>query len=315
MPAAPGVAVTPPDIMPYRNGNTGIDYVTSFDSGRAGPHVVVNALTHGNEICGAIALDQLFRDKLRPDRGRLSLSFANVAAYQRFDAAAPNASRFLDEDFNRLWDEATLDGPRRSRELARARQLRPFFASADLLLDIHSMQFATAPLMLVGTAAKTLPFARRVGVPALIVADAGHAAGRRLRDHGAFGDPAAPQLALLVECGQHWQADSGAVALDTAYRFLAAAGVLAAEETQRRLAAPVPPQRVITVTAAITIASDDFRFVAPFQGLEVIPKAGTVIGHDGESAIVTPYDDCVLIMPARRPARGQTAVRLGRFTG
>lgn len=315
MPAAPGVAVTPPDITPYRNGNTGIDYVTSFDSGRPGPHVVVNALTHGNEICGAIALDRLFRDKVRPDRGRLSLSFANVAAYRRFDAAAPNASRFLDEDFNRLWDDATLDGPRQSCELTRARQLRSFFESADLLLDIHSMQLATAPLMLVGMAAKTLPFARRVGVPALIVADAGHAAGRRLRDHGAFGDPAAPQLALLVECGQHWQAGSGAVALDTAYRFLAAAGVLAPEETQRRLAAPAPAQRVITVTTAVTIASDDFRFVAPYQGLEVIPKAGTVIGHDDGSAVVTPYDHCVLIMPARRPARGQTAVRLGRFTG
>jgi hypothetical protein len=28
---------------------------------------------------------------------------------------------------------------------------------------------------------------------------------------------------------------------------------------------------------------------------------------------VTPYDDCVLIMPTRRPRRGETAVRLGRF--
>ncbi len=52
------------------------------------------------------------------------------------------ASRFIDEDFNRVWDKDTLDGPRQSSELARARAMRPVFDSADLLLDIHSMQSA-----------------------------------------------------------------------------------------------------------------------------------------------------------------------------
>ena len=42
-----------PDITPYRKGNTGVDYVTTLDSGRDGPHVLVVAVTHGNEICGA----------------------------------------------------------------------------------------------------------------------------------------------------------------------------------------------------------------------------------------------------------------------
>ena len=40
-----------------------------------------------------------------------------------------------------------------------------------------------------------------------------------------------------------------------------------------------------------------------------------MIATDGEREIRTPYDDCVPIMPSRRLARGQTAVRLGRFTG
>ncbi len=46
-----------PDISAYRAGNTGIDYVTTFDSGNAGPHVMISAVTHGNELCGAITLD------------------------------------------------------------------------------------------------------------------------------------------------------------------------------------------------------------------------------------------------------------------
>ena len=145
------VELSPPDIESYRAGNTGTEYVTTFDSGVAGPHVMVTALTHGNEICGAIALDRLFRAGLRPRRGKLTLALDNVAAYHSFNPRYPVASRFVDEDFNRLWDEATLDGPRQSVELARARSLRPFVDAADFLLDIHSMQYATAPLMLAGT--------------------------------------------------------------------------------------------------------------------------------------------------------------------
>jgi hypothetical protein len=47
--------------------------------------------------------------------------------------------------------------------------------------------------------------------------------------------------------------------------------------------------------------------------LAVIGRRGTLLARDGEREIRTPYDDCVLIMPARRPRQGETAVRLGRF--
>src|SRR5204863_447655 len=126
-------------------------------------HVVVTALTHGNEICGAIALDRLFRAEVRPRRGRLSLAFNNVAAYHEFDPRYPIASRYVDEDFNRLWSPATLDGPRQSMELARARRLRPLIDSANLLLDLHSMQYATAPLMLAGLLLRSRDLALRIG--------------------------------------------------------------------------------------------------------------------------------------------------------
>jgi len=309
------IELAAPDLAAYAAGNTGVPYVTTFDSGRPGPHVLVNALTHGNEICGAIALDRLFRDGVRPVAGRLTLSFANVAAYRRFDPASPTASRFVDEDFNRLWDAATLDGPRRSAELERARALRPLVASADLLLDLHSMQHAAAPLMLAGLTDKSLALARRVGVPAVIVRDAGHAAGRRMRDYAAFDDPASPKAALLVECGQHWEKAAAAVAIETTLRFLAACGVLSPAAAARILAAPAPPQRVVAVTEAVTIESDRFAFAADYRGLEVIARAGTVIASDDGREIRTPYDECVLIMPSRRLLRGQTAVRLGRFAG
>jgi predicted deacylase len=311
------IELTPPDIEPYRAGNTGVDYVTTFDSGSAGPHVLVTALTHGNEICGAIALDRLFRAGLRPKQGKLTLAFDNVAAYRSFDRRAPTASRFVDEDFNRLWAPTTLDGSRQSTELARARALRPFVDAADFLLDIHSMQYATAPLMLAGTLERSVMLARRVGIPELIVCDAGHAAGPRMRDYGGFGDPESSKTALLIEAGQHWERRAAEVATDVMLRFLLILGALSRDDAQA-IAGPEfdhhPRQRVIQVTEAVTITGENFEFVQDFRGLEVLPQKGTLIGREDGREVRTPYDDCVLIMPSRRLVKGQTAVRLGRYT-
>jgi predicted deacylase len=311
------IELTPPDIEPYRAGNTGVDYITTFESGSAGPHVLVTALTHGNEICGAIALDRLFRAGLRPKQGKLTLAFDNVAAYRSFDQRAPTASRFVDEDFNRLWAPATLDGSRQSTELARARALRSFVDAADFLLDIHSMQYATAPLMLAGTLERSVILARRVGIPELIVCDAGHAAGPRMRDYGGFGDPGSSKTALLIEAGQHWERRAAEVATDVMLRFLVILGALSRDDAQAIAGSEFeahPRQRVILVTEAVTITGENFEFVQDFRGLEVLPLKGTLIGREDGREVRTPYDDCVLIMPSRRLVKGQTAVRLGRYT-
>ncbi|MDB5359595.1 MAG: succinylglutamate desuccinylase [Rhodospirillales bacterium] len=308
------VELRAPDISRWRQGNTGIPYMTTLDSGKPGPHAMVNAVTHGNELCGALAIEFLDQTGFKPARGRVTLGFANIAAFAAFDPTQPGASRYVDEDFNRVWDVATLDGPRHSAELERAREIRPLIGQVDYLLDIHSMQHATAPLMLAGMRDKGVELAVRVGEPEFIVRDQGHAAGRRMRDYGGFDDPASPKAALLVECGQHWEAASFTVARDVTLRFLACLDLLDPAYAARHLPKSIPPRpRVIEVTQAVTIETNSFSFVEPFQGQEVIAKTGTVIGHDGGREIRTPYDDCVLIMPSRRLAKGQTAVRLGRF--
>ena len=74
-----------------------------------------------------------------------------------------------------------------------------------------------------------------------------------------------------------------------------------------------PHQRVIEVTEAVTISGEHFDFADDFRGLEVLPEKGMLIGRDDGRDVVTPYDNCVLIMPSRRLVRGQTAVRLGRY--
>ena len=56
------IEITPPDIEPYRKGNAGVEFVHVLESGKPGPTVMIQALTHGNEFCGAIALNRLFQE-------------------------------------------------------------------------------------------------------------------------------------------------------------------------------------------------------------------------------------------------------------
>jgi predicted deacylase len=308
--------LAPPDIRPYRQGNAGVEYVHILDSGTPGPSVMIQALTHGNEFCGAIALDYLFREKVRPAAGRLTLAFANVAANARFDFDDPDRSRYIDEDYNRVWGDDVLLGARDSAELRRARELRPFVDAADLLLDLHSMHEPCRPIMVCAKSEKSVALARRIGMPADLLVDTGHPAGLRMIERNAFNDPASPKAAVLIECGQHWEKSSAQVAIDTALRFLKVSGTVPAAWCDARLRlAPPPAQRVIRVTEPVVAKTMDFRFARDFGGLEVLPRRGTLVATDAGAEWRTPYDDCVMVMPSMTHLKpGTTMVRLGRYS-
>jgi predicted deacylase len=309
------IEISPPDITACKTGNTGVDYVHVLDSGKPGPNVMVQALTHGNEFCGAIAMKVLFDEKIRPERGRLTLAFANVAAFARFDFDDPDRSRYIDEDYNRVWGDDALFGSRDSAELRRARQLQPFVDAADYLLDLHSMHEPCRPIMVCAKSDKSAAFSRRIGTPADLLIDTGHPAGLRMIERGAFNDPASPKTAVLIECGQHWEKSSADVAVDTLFRFLAATGVVSASICKSRFRlAPPAVQRVVRVTEPVVAKSVNLKFPYLFKGLEVIRRAGTVIATDGDTIWKTPYDDCVMVMPSLAHVKpGTTVLRLGRY--
>jgi len=309
-----------PDLSAWRAGNTGVEGVWHFDSGQSGRTVMISALVHGNELCGAWAIKGLLEAGVRPQRGSLTLAFCNLAAFDRFDPAHHDASRFVDEDMNRQWQ---LDRMASGNTLERRRvaELRPFVEQADWLLDLHSMHERAAPLLLAGMQPRNLALARRLRAPEHVVVDAGHKDGVRMRDFGRFGElnPQGEDAAcsLLLECGFHGDPGSRVVAQDMCVRFLLAAGVLDEASLQRALPGWKQPdaahQWVLEVTGPVVARSDRFRFTHPFQGLERIEQAGTVIGWNDSEPVTTPYDDCVLVMPSVRQARaGVTVVRFAR---
>ena len=325
------VNTLPPNITRWAGAGSvhHVRYVHERQGSAPGPDVLLTALVHGNEYSGAIVLSELLASGWLPSCGRVTVAFCNVAAFEQFDAQQPDASRFVDEDLNRVWSLQRLDSTAHSTELDRARQLRPLVDRATHLLDLHSMHEAGAPLLVTGTLQRNIDFAQALQTTSQVVVDAGHADGVRMRDYGAFGeadsegngggysDGDSERIALLLEAGQHWDLRSVKVARNTVMRFLVQAGAMAQGVVPSGWLLPdTAPPAPLVVTDRVVATSMDFRFAPPFDtatGGETIARAGTVIALDAGQKVVTPYDNCTLVMPSVRQLRpGVTTVRLGR---
>jgi predicted deacylase len=312
----PAFELPVPTLGSWRQGNTAVEGVWVFESSQPGAQVLITSLVHGNELCGAWALLNILQAGLQARRGTLTLAFCNLQAFDRFELSDPYASRFIDEDLNRVWGAGLAQRPS-TREQRRALELLPFVERADWLLDLHSMSQPGPPLLLTGMPARDIALATQLGTPAHVIVDSGHSEGHRMRDHGRFGAADAAALALLLECGQHGELASRDVALDMAARFLVLSGCASANDIPAswRRAAPAA-QRVLEVTDAIAARSTNVRFAQAWRSAQRIEKAGTLLGWNEEVPFHTPYADCTLVMPSLRRLRpGVTVLRLARERG
>ena len=308
-PYVPAFEVLPRDLSAYKAGNTGIDYVHRFESGKPGPHVLVNALTHGNEICGMVAATHILDQGIRPKIGTLTVSFANVAAYESFDIEHPFKSRQLVHNLNRVWSAAELDGTAESPELTRARALRPVVAAADHILDIHSTSQPVVPFWVYPAYERNAKLAAAIGRPPVhLVMPSGLGSGTPLIQHGAHGlAQGTAGAAVVVECGQHFAQSAAELATDVALAFIAHFGLT----DPHPAVAPTPPQRRYELLKTYVIKSMDFHFIKPVIGFEVFAK-GELIAVNGDEEIVAPCDDCTIFMPSHDVVIGKEACYLTR---
>lgn len=301
--------ILPRDLSAYRKGNTGVDYVHRFESGKAGPHVLVNALTHGNEFCGMVAAAHLLDTGVRPVIGTLTISFANVAAYESFDIEHPFKSRQLVHNLNRVWGADQLDGSDDSPELRRARELRGVVSAADHILDIHSTSQDVVPFWVYPAFPRNASVALAIGNPAIhMVMPNGLGSGVPLIQHGRHGDAASTAgAAVVAECGQHFLKASSELATQVALDFIAHYGLIG----KRTDATPAQSQRRFELVETHVIKTAGFRFARPLVGFEVFAK-GELIATDGPDEIRAPCDDCTILMPASDIVVGKEAGYLTR---
>ena len=304
---APRFEVLPRDISAYRAGNTGIPYVHRFASGKPGPHVLVNALTHGNEICGMVAATHLLDTGVRPRIGTLTVSFANVQAYEAFNRDKPFENRQIVHNLNRIWSAELLEGSDDSPELRRARELRPVVAAADHILDIHSTSQDVEPFWVYPAFERNAQVALAIGRPSVhLVMPDGLGSGIPVIQHGRHGEENSNAgAALVAECGQHFLQSSADLATEVALDFLAHFGLTEARPARERA-----PQRRYQLLQTCMVRTPEFRFTRPVVGFETF-AAGELIATDGSTEIRAP-EDCTILMPTREPIVGREAVYLAR---
>ncbi|QJC56540.1 Succinylglutamate desuccinylase [Polaromonas vacuolata] len=300
------IEVMPRDLSAYKTGNTGIDYVHRFESGKPGPHVMINALTHGNEFCGMTAACHLLDTGLRPLLGTLTISFANVQAYETFNPESPFESRLITHNLNRVWSSQWLDGNEDSSELRRAREMRPAVAAADHILDIHSTSQDVVPFWVYPGFARNAAVAMALPSPGVhLVMPSGMNSGTPLIQHGQHGKATGSGTAMVVECGQHFLQATGDLAIKISLDYLAHFGLI-----QQRLESTTPQRRFELISTHV-IANDDFVFSRPVVGFETFAN-GELIATDGDQEVRSPCDDCTIFMPARSVKVGHEGVYLTR---
>lgn len=302
------------DLLPYRAGNTGIPYAFSFDSGRPGAHVAVTCLAHGNEPGGMVACATLLERGIRPLAGRLTLIFCNIAAYHASNGVDPYGARFVDEDFNRIWDDAVLDGDRRSTELERARQIRPLVASADILLDLHATPYEATPFFVLRSVPRAIALAELIGQPRTqVLFPSGATADTTLTNYGRFGRQDARAVGMAVECGLFFARRSAEVALATVLRLLCLKGLVERdtveelgpwndpEPSRQIIIGPLQPTRNANIK--LLFRPGDFRSFAE----------GEIVAWDDDEPIAAPFDNAVPMWVKQRFEPGVQAFMFGRL--
>ncbi|MEO0594354.1 MAG: succinylglutamate desuccinylase/aspartoacylase family protein, partial [Myxococcota bacterium] len=129
------------------NSASSLEGLTRFDGPKPGPVVALIGSMHGNEPCGAYAVNKLHQelrlDTLNLERGSLVLVIGNPRAIEE-------GSRFTHGgvDLNRVFDFEFLNTVPESEwayEHRRAAEMRPYLEEWDAVLDLHSTSFPTEP--------------------------------------------------------------------------------------------------------------------------------------------------------------------------
>jgi predicted deacylase len=273
-----------------------------------GPRVIVMGATHGNEICGTLAIGRVMADL---DAGRLQITGGSVTFVPIVNPLAyAQNTRSGERNLNR--DLFPKDDPQDFEDRI-ANWLCPLLAGHDVLLDLHSFNAAHGePFVMVGPPdndgplepfrhmAQERALARRLGVRRFVtgwMAAYGGGVQRRAR----HGDAAALETvlrygvgtteymrstggyALTLECGQHLDPQAPEVAYRAIMNTLAFLELIDAPAP-----APVPFEDMEALQMVVVHDKLDAgdRFSRPWASFDALAE-GDEIGVRADGTPVT----------------------------
>lgn len=206
----------------------------SYRGDSAGPLVVGIGGMHGNEPAGAVALQRaldILRSRKVPFRGTLVGFAGNRAALAR-------GSRYVDEDFNRVWSQERVRriraGVASADATAEQREQRELLECLDsqlaqrrgpvVCLDLHTTSAAGTPFVVIGDTLLNRRFGFRLRAPVVLGLEE-RLESTILNHLGEEG-----HVAVGFEGGQHEAPSAVAIHLAAIRTVLATAGCIRAED-------------------------------------------------------------------------------------
>lgn len=248
-----------------------------------GPNLCIFVGVHGDEVCGIIAAEHVLSD-LHLIHGSVTFIVGNPLAVER-------GVRFTEMNLNRAFrsdDQLTL-AEKNTYEYKRSRELIPWLAAADALLDIHSSASKTSKEFII-CEPHSYPVARYL--PASIISSGWDTLEPGGTDYymNSLG-----KVGITFESGYHTDQKSIERAEDAMRSFLKQYKLIDGQVEMRE-------QKIINVHYVYHTVSDDFRLVKEFSDFEAV-SSGQLIAHDGTLPVYARFDG-VIIFARNRTSRG-----------
>lgn len=251
------------------------------------PYVGVGGSMHGDEPCGALAIQRIAGDfesrVLAPAKGTVFLVHANPKATSLGRRHTPEG-----DDLNRLWDFAFTEQLRSEAwgyEHRRVLELKDVLGDLDVFLDLHSARTSTPPFGVSNGEANIDAIAKQIGISFLVQSWYGLADKVMTGFLKLAGVPA-----LSVECGAHGDPEIAGKAHSIAMNFLRATGAIA--DGQRTNGCEV---QLVHVVERITRPSEEFHFAERWTGFQRL-EPGTLVGRDRVTEIRV-SQACYAVLP------------------
>jgi predicted deacylase len=276
--------------------------VFEFNALRPGPVILFLGAIHGNERCGATAIEKLVGEL---QSGTLPLLKGSVLCVPVANPRAFKKNvRYVEENLNRVFRPTRSP---KTYEAKLANVLCTLVDRVDVLLDIHSIS-AKGDLFLYldyPTAANKR-FARGIGSKTAIVGwpELYDRLGKKVQSYSTTTYAAERgKETLLIECGQHASSSAARVAYAAIINTLRHYGLLAGRGRANSIA-------YIAVDTVFFRKSARERFVKEWRHLDKVTK-GQSIFFDEKGRPIKASHDGYIIMPHKNAAVGEDWLYLG----
>jgi uncharacterized protein len=276
----------------------------AFGGARPGPRLIVLGAVHGNETCGARAIERMIAELAA---GTLAIAAGRVTFVPVTNRQAhAQGTRNGDRNLNRRLAPTAAPADNEDRI---ANELCPLLADHDVLLDLHSFRSGGTPFVLVGPedndgalqpfrhAAREEALALRLGVGRAMDGwlDVYAAGAARRGGDASYGMGTTEYMrsvggcALTLECGQHQDPHAPEVAYRAIRNTLAHLRMVEEPEP-----APVAAMQGLRLCEVVDRRHPDDRFERPWRSFDAL-RRGERIGtrHDGRE-VLAPADGCVV---------------------